>query len=251
MGNQRFHYFIRRSHRLLGVIIGIQFIAWTIGGLYFSWSDMDEVHGDYELAHAGMIPIDPAYISPGPVLDSLKRSGQIDSIADMKLISILGRPTWQITYMPVGQTVHGHEAYLLDAFTGIIRQPLSETEAVDVARNQYLGNGEVEKVEYISEINPTHEYREQPLPAFAVTFNDERHTTIYVASKLGVVTKARNRPWRQFDFLWMMHTMDYESRDNITNWLLRGFSIFGLVTVASGFTLFFVSRKRKKRVKGH
>lgn len=236
---------------MLGVIIGIQFIAWTVGGLYFSWSDMDEVHGDYELAHAAMIPIDPAYISPAPVLDSLKRSGQIDSLADVKLISILDRPTWQITYMPRGQAVHDHEAFLIDAYTGVLRKPLSEKESVEMARNQYLGQGNVEKVEYITEKIPHHEYREQPLPAFAVSFDDERHTTIYVANELGVVTKARNRPWRQFDFLWMMHTMDYQSRDNITNWLLRGFSIFGLVTVASGFTLFFVSRKRKNQVKGH
>jgi hypothetical protein len=48
----------------------------------------------------------------------------------------------------------------------------------------------------------------------------------------------------------MGHTMDYKSRDNINNWLLRIFSGFGLITVLSGFVLFFVSgkiinRKRK------
>ncbi|MBX2927765.1 MAG: hypothetical protein KF852_08025 [Saprospiraceae bacterium] len=47
--------------------------------------------------------------------------------------------------------------------------------------------------------------------------------------------------------LWMLHTMDYQSRDNITNWLLRAFSIFGLATVMSGFTLFFLTQKKKRR----
>jgi hypothetical protein len=79
----------------------------------------------------------------------------------------------------------------------------------------------------------------------AVTFDDARHTTVYVSTELGTVQKFRNRPWRQFDFLWMLHTMDYAGRDNITNWLLRAFSILGLATVASGFTLFFVSRKKR------
>ena len=41
-------YYLRRLHRYMGVTIGIQFLLWTIGGLYFSWSDMDEIHGDYQ-----------------------------------------------------------------------------------------------------------------------------------------------------------------------------------------------------------
>jgi len=39
-------YYIRKSHRILGVLLGIQFMLWTIGGLYFSWNNIDEVHGD-------------------------------------------------------------------------------------------------------------------------------------------------------------------------------------------------------------
>jgi hypothetical protein len=38
--------------------------------------------------------------------------------------------------------------------------------------------------------------------------------------------------------------MDYKGRDNFGNILLRAFSIFGLVTVLSGFLLYFTSSKR-------
>jgi len=41
--------------------------------------------------------------------------------------------------------------------------------------------------------------------------------------------------------------MDYEGRDNFANTLLRIFSIFGLVTVLSGFVLFFISSKWGKQ----
>ena len=37
----------RKAHRFLGVFIGIQFLFWTISGLYFSWTDIDEIHGDH------------------------------------------------------------------------------------------------------------------------------------------------------------------------------------------------------------
>ena len=33
---------IRKTHRYLGLFIGLQFLAWTISGLYFSWTDIDE-----------------------------------------------------------------------------------------------------------------------------------------------------------------------------------------------------------------
>jgi hypothetical protein len=38
--------------------------------------------------------------------------------------------------------------------------------------------------------------------------------------------------------------MDYTGRDNFGNVLLRAFSIFGLITVFSGFALYFISSKR-------
>ena len=37
---------IRKTHRYLGLFIGIQFLLWTISGLYFSWTDIDDIHGD-------------------------------------------------------------------------------------------------------------------------------------------------------------------------------------------------------------
>ena len=36
-------FFIRRAHRFLGVFIGIQFLLWTVSGLYFSWANHDTV----------------------------------------------------------------------------------------------------------------------------------------------------------------------------------------------------------------
>ena len=33
---------IRKTHRYLGLFLGIQFLMWTISGLYFSWTDIDD-----------------------------------------------------------------------------------------------------------------------------------------------------------------------------------------------------------------
>ena len=37
---------IRRVHRYLGIFLGIQFLIWTISGMYFSWTNIDDIHGD-------------------------------------------------------------------------------------------------------------------------------------------------------------------------------------------------------------
>lgn len=139
--------------------------------------------------------------------------------------------------------------HLADATTGTLREPLTKDEAVAVAAQHFNGTPEVLVVEHLSTTDKHHEYREQPLPAYAITFKHPNNTTVYVASELGTVQKFRNKPWRIFDFLWMLHTMDYEGRDNFGNLLLRIFSIFGLVTVLSGFVLFFISSKflRKRK----
>jgi len=67
------HFFIRRSHRYLGLLLGLQFLLWTIGGLYFSWSKMDEIHGDFQKKKVPLLKSDLALVSPSIVLDSIKK----------------------------------------------------------------------------------------------------------------------------------------------------------------------------------
>jgi hypothetical protein len=242
MTKSRFHLLTRRLHRWLGVLIGIQFLAWSLGGLYFSWSDMDEVHGDYEKTPAPALAVNDDYTAVLFALDNLQPNPAMDSLISIGLVRILGVPCFQI----ILKTSTGRKVRLVNALTSLERPPLTEEEAIAVAKEGYAGNGKMQSVEYLTEAGSHHEYREQPLPAYAAHFGDERRSTVYVSAELGTVQRIRNLPWRRFDFLWMLHTMDYRGRDHITNWLLRTFSIFGLLTVASGFTLFFVSRRKKR-----
>ena len=247
------HYYIRRSHRYLGLILGIQFLLWTLGGLYFTWSNMDEVHGDFERKRVPLLSADLALVSPSAVLDSIRQSHRLDSLVSIQLIDILGKPFYQVRCVSVlhDMATHQHSTagmnHLADAVTGKLRGPLTREEAISVASRHFTGEHAVSNVEYLTETSSHHEYREQPLPAYAITFSNSSRTTVYVAAALGTVQKFRNDKWRIFDFLWMLHTMDYESRDEIGNILLRIFSIFGLVTVLSGFLLFWVSAKWKRK----
>jgi uncharacterized iron-regulated membrane protein len=251
------HYYIRKTHRYLGVLLGIQFLLWTVGGLYFSWSNMDEVHGDFERRKAPYLPVSDAMVSPSVVIDSIKKTHRFDSLISVQLIEILGKPYYQVRGITNSQhrgdqkhAVHA-VTWLANAATGQLKPPLTKEEAIEVAKRRFNGNPTITLVEYLTALNGHHEYRESPLPAYAITFEHPSATTVYVATELGTVQKFRNNKWRIFDFLWMLHTMDYKSRDNIGNLMLRIFSIFGLVTILSGFVLYGISFKgfKKKQLK--
>ncbi|PVY41679.1 PepSY domain-containing protein [Pontibacter virosus] len=252
------HLRIRKTHRYLGLITGIQFVMWTIGGIYFSFSDLDEIHGDHQRKPGGMVlESDVELASPTAVMAQLPGAAMITSL---KLIDIMGTPHYQIAYnVPDEQASHmaGHDhgqaathTQLAVAATGELRPALNEREAIMLARQSFVDSVAVAKVAYITQENMTghHEYRGSALPAWAITMEHPSQTTVYVAAEQGVVTKFRNDKWRVFDFLWMLHTMDYQGRDNFGNMLLRVFSIAGIVTILSGFVLYYASSQTVRRI---
>lgn len=242
-------FYIRRTHRYLGVIIGIQFLMWTLGGLYFSWSDMDVIHGDPYIQQGHSISYEKSWESPTQVIQKIKNLHNDLIIDKIQIVSILEDPVYQIFYT----SKDNKYIQLAYAETGLFRLPLSSGEAKKVAANSFQPQSNINSIALIDteNINAHHEYRGSPLPAYAVTFDHPTRSVLYISKELGTLQKIRIDKWRAFDFLWMLHTMDYRSRDDFGNVLLKTFSILGLATIFSGFTLFITSspllKKRKNR----
>ncbi|MBK9993540.1 MAG: hypothetical protein IPP01_06005 [Saprospiraceae bacterium] len=126
------------------------------------------------------------------------------------MIQILGEPVYQIIYTDgkIKDKRFNWQWQIPE-----LRNALSKEEAIKVAQKSFYKDAMVSQVEYLTNAGQHHEYRESPLPAYAVKFDHPSNTTVYVSSELGTVQKFRNDKWRIFDFLWMMHTMDYQGRD--------------------------------------
>jgi uncharacterized iron-regulated membrane protein len=258
------HYYIRKIHRYLGLFLGIQFLFWTVGGLYFSWNNIDEVHGDHLRKGKRYLPANLKLVSPQQALQELTSVATVDSIKTIQLIDILGVPTYQIHYFAqtdkaphsnevsgghgMGHAGDGTKVQLALAETGKLRNAISKEEAIHLAKNNVVEPAIVTKVEYQTEVGTHHEYREKPLPAWAITFKDP-NCTVYISAEQGTFQAIRHNQWRAFDFLWMLHTMDFQGRDNFGNLLLKIFSILGVVTVFSGFALYYVSSSWVRRMK--
>ena len=241
------NYNTRKIHRYLGLFIGIQFLFWTLGGLYFSWNNMDDVHGETLLKQEKKYfkSVDFSKVQKG--IDSLKIKGTVDSIHSVKLFEAFSKPLVQFKYFKNNHI----QIQLISPESGKLRLPFSERECLKLAEERLIHPIPVLKTELL-EKNSTgvhHEYRGKPLPAYAFTLDHPTKTTIYVSTELGQITSVRNNNWRRFDFLWMLHTMDYSTRDHITNWILRIFSVLGLITIFSGFYLFYLTSRTIKKFK--
>ncbi len=246
MKRRNYKFYLRKSHRYLGVFIGIQFIFWTLGGLYFSWTDIDEIHGDHLRKEKVEINFERDFISPKVVLDEIKKTQNAPTINNMRVIEIYGSPFYEFA---VEDKNKKGKLIVADAISGKIRQAISEEEAKQIVAESLAKPLDVKEIVYLTKENVGghHEYREKPLPAWAITY--ENDLTVYLSAETGQIGAFRTTKWRIFDFLWMLHTMDYNGRDNLNNYVLRGFSILGIVTILSGFTLFFVSSKFFRRRK--
>lgn len=226
---------IRKAHRYLGVFLGIQFLMWTISGMYFSWTDIDEIHGDQFKKEN---PEKTAFMD-------LLGSSQLavkDPIKSLELLEIANTPYYWI-----------NETTLYNALTGIKKEGLTEQEAIKVAERYMLSDLKLDKIQRIETVSDHHEYRGRPLPAYEISYKTDENLKAYVAVENGAFQTVRHRSWRWFDFLWMTHTMDYQGRDNFNTIVLRAFSLLGLITVLSGFLLWYISsptiRKINKKTK--
>jgi uncharacterized iron-regulated membrane protein len=118
-----------------------------------------------------------------------------------------------------------------------------------MARASFAPDAEVLDVALLTaeDVGPHHEYRGRPLPAWRVRFEHDSRTQIYVSANEAEVITHRNRGWRIFDTLWMLHTMDFLGRDDFNNPVLRGISIMALVMTLSGYLMWFRTRPRRRR----
>ncbi|MDC6350171.1 PepSY domain-containing protein [Zeaxanthinibacter sp. PT1] len=225
---------IRKTHRYLGIFLGIQFLMWTISGMYFSWTDIDEIHGDH-FRREEPLPRNFSDLMAAPNMP------QLDTISSLRLLSVAGIPHFWI-----------NQSELYNARTGEKRNGITAQEALVIADRFMSPELEVAEITRIEEVDAHHEYRGRPLPAYEISYNSDNNLKAYVAIANGEFQTVRYRDWRWFDFLWMTHTMDYQGRDNFNTIILRAFSLLGLITVFSGFLLWYTSsptmRKWKKKV---
>ncbi|TXS95246.1 hypothetical protein FV139_04925 [Parahaliea maris] len=224
----------RKVHKWLSLAVGLQLLIWAASGFYMVAVRIDIIHGDMLVSNMAT-PVAVADADGATVAGLLQRYPDATGIT---LDSLAGEAVYRLD-TPAGQR-------LVNAGNGESLPPLDEASALSVARYHYADSGEVTSVEYINR-NPPSEIGALPLPVWRVNFDDRWGTSFYILPDSGRFATRRHTLWRIFDFLWMLHIMDYEERENVNNRLLQGVSVAALMFAASGTWLLLYSFRRPRR----
>jgi hypothetical protein len=209
-------------HKWVGLIVGLQILAWTVSGLFMTWFPIAQVRSEHLIREAK-----PRDLHAAVGLISAERAIAAVSvpISRMELIDVAGRWMWRIDSA-------GKPHTLIDAEAGRVISPLDEKTARDIAQADYAGKGAIVSATLIQK-DPPIEYR-STLPVWQLVFNDESETHLYVAPLTGRVVARRSGLWRTYDFLWGLHIMDYSERENFNHWPIILMSLLGLALTITG-----------------
>jgi hypothetical protein len=213
-------------HRWLGFVISVQLLAWSVGGLAFSLLPLDDVRGELERRHAPRPLLDEESVGVG-VAQAIVTGKVCGSTARAVLRHRLDLPVYELF------DVQDKPLCLLDARTGAVLPPLSEPDAVRIAKADFAVDAPVLSSRLI-ERDPPIEYRGRPLPAWQIALQHPKQPRLYVSALTGEVTARRNARWRMHDFFWMLHVMDYTQRESYNHWLLTLASVAAIATALTG-----------------
>jgi hypothetical protein len=229
--------FFRKAHRWLGLIVSIQLLMWTASGLFFSIPDITDVRGEQYLTQSNSININQQarenIVSISAIINNAKVNLEANETVLLKHRA--GRLIYQVEKNPPEKKL------IFDALTGQPMTYITSTEAISIvsARTELSPTEAV----LINEPKIGSEFRGRDLPLFKVTVTKPKKGIVYVDPVTGEIAAIRTKLWRAWDFLWSLHIMDYQERDDFSHWLLRLFSALGVLTVLSGIILWFYSGK--------
>ena len=224
----------RRLHKWLAVFVAAQGVIWTLSGLYMTVVHIDIIHGDHFVRMAESRPIASAEI-----IDPMRAARSVPRAETLKLNWLMDRPTYVVTA--------GASQALIDARTGASMPPPTEAQIRQLADHWFTGGEPLARVALVHDLPG--EVRGRKPPLWRAEFDGWNKPTLYFSPATGELVTRRHELWRIFDFVWMLHIMDYDERENVNNWLLRGFTWAAVAMAASGAWLLIYSfpwRKRRK-----
>ena len=224
----------RTTHKWLALIIAIQAVFWTLGGVYMTAVHIDIIHGDRLVKAQPSVPINiSGLVEPAHLLHL------VPGLRSARLERQLGEPVY-IVESDSGKA-------LFDARTGAKLSPLTEAQARARAKALFAEPGDVVSAEYITKA-PL-EVQTRPVPLWRVEFEGAWRPTFYISPYTGELVTRRHDLWRTFDFVWMFHIMDYDDRQDVNNPLIRIFTWMAVATAATGGWLLLYSFRKKRRVR--
>jgi Na+-transporting NADH:ubiquinone oxidoreductase subunit F len=217
---------VKKVHKWLALIIGLQLFLWMLSGLVFNLLSHDDIKGSELIKRQG----------------SIAWTGNVEDFVEIKrrYDQILSISTSQLQQTSVYQVKTKTDEFILDP-KDLSKIEIGNLLVRKIARNTYIGKGEVNTVSLITKKNNenTTETRKFSLPVWKIDYLDNENSSLYISASTGRVLDIKTDTWRIFDFFWMLHIMDYSERNDMNNALVIFAAAVTCFIALSGMWLLF------------
>ena len=214
-------------HIWLGWLVGFPILMWMVTGLFMAAKPIEEVRGNHLRIEQAEQPL----VLPGSTLASAEFP-----IREMRAVMQEGRAVAILTGMD-------GSVRRVDMLSGAQLPTLSASDARALVAAQITGGDEVRSVTAFEPAEVPFDFRRE-MPVWQVVLEDGTH--VYVGRDSGQIEAVRTRWWRAFDFMWGLHIMDLQTREDTSHPVLILFALLGVIGALLGCVLMF--RRRKARI---
>jgi hypothetical protein len=215
-------YWLRKIHKWVGLVIGVQVVLWAASGAGMALLDMETVAGGPE---------------PEPTATALPAAGAWPRVAarlgDTPVVAL------RLRALPAGQAYEvttPRGTRLFDAASG---EPVVVGAALAsaIARAGHPAGKAPVRVTALTSVPLA--ARGHELPLWQADFADAAGSRYFVSGANGELLERRNQTHRLWDVLWMLHTMDYAKRTSFNHPLIVIAAIAMAWLALTGFWLLF------------
>ena len=227
---------LRKIHKWLGLLMVAQILAWMVSGFYFSIIPIGEIRGEHltrvpEPLSKPQLQDLPGVNRMGHALDEHFPEGW--EVSSLSAVRTAAGVAWEVEGM-AGESPFQR---LVDPDSGEVLPKLSREAAAIRAMEWLVDQSQPVSVEWIEPGSGATEFRGRKEAAWRVNFDQPESLRLYLHPWTGEIMARRTSSWRVFDFLWMLHIMDYDDRESFNHPLLTGFSVLAVLTALSGIAL--------------
>lgn len=237
------------SHRWLGIFMCLLVAMWFFSGVVMMYVGFPELTRAERLAALPELEQDKVGAAPAKLLSQLEPT---DSIKELRLSSVFGRPAWLLRTSD--GTQHGVFADNGNKIGEI--EPEEATRAGLVYANS-AGFSSTQPVhrallhmDQWSVSSSLHPHR----PLHLVALNDQAGTELYVSSVTGEVvrdTNTRERGWNWLGAnLHWIYPVQLRRHPTVWHWVIVVLSLAGLISIVTGAIIGFLRLRPRKRYRG-
>lgn len=217
---------IKKIHKWLSLLVGLQLLIWLGTGLYFNLMDPLGASGNQYRVRVTEPSADlTQLVEPKQVLHTFKGS------VTLSQISLLAKPYYLLTHDKALYSYFNNDYTLVDALTG--KQAfVDETMAKSLAIASYKGPGKI--VSAVKRGPPFDDRLKEKNILWRIDFDDEINTRVYLDAGSGRLAAHTNDDKRIVDIAFMLHFMDYAEERSFNNVQIIVFAVFTLFFAFTG-----------------